>query len=198
MVNATKADVTKNNATKANAKKTKKELLEELESIKGILLQEEGPSVLHLEPQPIEEEKKEPTTVLEEELAKRLKEVAEKQEMPLPQRKPLVTPKANGENPFLPRHIRERLKGNNIIPSYELEAAQKIISATKSSSYSLNSDVVVNNFSAIHKNFLTKPREHLVEDVVKSLKPQIEAELRQRLATMPVEALEELLSDGGE
>lgn len=89
--------------------------------------------------------------------------------------------KASGENPFLPQHIRERLHGNNPPPLFEYETAKKIVNATKNIANKIN-----------------KPRQTLVDDVVSSLMPQIEAELRHRLFAMNVEDLEKLLNEDKE
>lgn len=86
--------------------------------------------------------------------------------------------KASGENPFLPQHIRERLHGNNPPPLFEYETAKKIISSTK---------------NITNKN--NKPRQYLVEEVMLSMMPQIERELRHRLFAMTVEDLEKLLNE---
>ncbi|MGV8835863.1 MAG: hypothetical protein ACWA6V_07235, partial [Cellvibrio sp.] len=86
--------------------------------------------------------------------------------------------KASGENPFLPQHIRERLHGNNPPPLFEYETAKKIISSTKNIAHKTN-----------------KPRQYLVEEVMLSMMPQIERELRHRLFAMSVEDLEKLLNE---
>jgi hypothetical protein len=86
--------------------------------------------------------------------------------------------KASGENPFLPQHIRERLHGNNPPPLFEYETAKKIISSTKNIAHKIN-----------------KPRQYLVEEVMLSMMPQIEIELRHRLFAMSVEDLEKLLNE---
>ena len=86
--------------------------------------------------------------------------------------------KASGENPFLPQHIRERLHGNNPPPLFEYETAKKIISATKNINHKIN-----------------QPRQHLVDEVVHSMMPQIEAEMRHRLFAMSIEDLEKLLHE---
>lgn len=86
--------------------------------------------------------------------------------------------KASGENPFLPQHIRERLHGNNPPPLFEYETAKKILSSTKNIVQKPN-----------------KPRQYLVEEVMLSMMPQIERELRHRLFAMSVEDLEKLLND---
>lgn len=90
--------------------------------------------------------------------------------------KPLA--KASGENPFLPQHIRDRLHGNNPPPLFEYETAKKIISATKNIAHKTN-----------------KPRQHLIDDVIRGMMPQIESELRHRLFAMSVEELEKLLNE---
>lgn len=89
--------------------------------------------------------------------------------------------KASGENPFLPQHIRERLHGNNPPPLFEYETAKKIISSTKNIAHKTN-----------------KPRQYLVEEVMLSMMPQIERELRHRLFAMSVEDLEKLLNEDEE
>lgn len=86
--------------------------------------------------------------------------------------------KATGENPFLPQHIRERLHGNNPPPLFEYETAKKILNATKNI-----------------QNKINKPRQHLIEDVLKTMLPQIESELRHRLFAMTLEELENLLKN---
>lgn len=86
--------------------------------------------------------------------------------------------RASGENPFLPQHIRERLHGNNPPPLFEYETAKKIISSTKNITNKTN-----------------KPRQYLVEEVMLSMMPQIERELRHRLFAMNVEDLEKLLNE---
>jgi hypothetical protein len=86
--------------------------------------------------------------------------------------------KATGENPFLPQHIRERLHGNNPPPLFEYEAAKKIVNATKAIAPKTG-----------------RPRQQLVDDVLKSLMPQVERELRHRLFAMSVDDLEKLLNE---
>lgn len=97
---------------------------------------------------------------------------------PKPSSAPRSLAKASGENPFLPQHIRERLHGNNPPPLFEYETAKKIVSATKHIAHKVN-----------------KPRQHLVDEVIHAVMPQIESELRQRLFAMSVEELEKLLNE---
>ncbi len=198
----------------ANTNKTKAEILQELESIKGLLLEEDDIPILQdTEIIPEEPAVKSAYTSHESVLpgqgslfdesvtqvavpanyatpnplaktfpahpdsgAKR-QGLAPHLHTPGPQYS-RPQPKATGENPFLPQHIRERLHGNNPPPLFEYEAAKKIINATKSTPPQFS-----------------KPRKHLVDEVIKSLMPQIESELRHRLFAMSVEELEKILND---
>ncbi len=210
----------------ANTNKTKAEILQELESIKGLLLEEDDIPILqdmededeildeeyHLEP-PLLVTRHESVLPGQGTLFDEPKSVVAKiagqlniskpatsdpalqhsmttqdQKKPgfasqlgnpqanTPDHRPLA--KASGENPFLPQHIRERLHGNNPPPLFEYETAKKIISSTKNIVQKPN-----------------KPRQYLVEEVMLSMMPQIERELRHRLFAMSVEELEKLLND---
>jgi len=200
----------------ANTNKTKAEILQELESIKGLLLEEDNIPIL----QDMEDEDE----VLDEEFHPEPPVLIAQHESVLPGQsslfddpKPAATKiaralnastpasqeqrnpgfsaylgvtttsahtdnrplaKASGENPFLPQHIRERLHGNNPPPLFEYETAKKIISSTKNIAHKIN-----------------KPRQYLVEEVMLSMMPQIERELRHRLFSMSVEDLEKLLNE---
>jgi hypothetical protein len=181
----------------ANTNKTKAEILQELESIKGLLLEEDDIPILQeaeavptdvntqqhptLKEQPFIPAQAESTlpgqgSLFEGEtkrqgFASHLNTPAHQHQAP----RPLA--KATGENPFLPQHIRERLHGNNPPPLFEYEAAKKIINATKNIAQKIN-----------------KPRQVLIDDVINSLMPQIESELRHRMFAMRVEDLEKLLN----
>lgn len=205
----------------ANTNKTKAEILQELESIKGLLLEEDGIPILqdmegedellnvefHAEP-PVRTRRHESvlpgqTSLFDEPKSTPAKiagqpDAAKLHEPHLSQQEQKktgfaahssITPsnshtehrplaKASGENPFLPQHIRERLHGNNPPPLFEYETAKKIISSTKNIAHKTN-----------------KPRQYLVEEVMLSMMPQIERELRQRLFAMSVEDLETLLNE---
>lgn len=208
----------------ANTNKTKAEILQELESIKGLLLEEDNIPILQdaeiIDEEPIEQAVREtkrpasPYTTHESVLpgqgslfegaahaitntysnihkhdqqttthstepehqkhgfASHLNNPAHQHTTPRPQ------VKATGENPFLPQHIRERLHGNNPPPLFEYETAKKIINATKT--------------IAPHTG---KPRQQLVDELIKSVMPQVERELRHRLFAMSVEDLEKLLNE---
>jgi hypothetical protein len=206
----------------ANTNKTKAEILQELESIKGLLLEEDDIPILQdmegedeildeeFHPEPpvlinrhesvlpgqgsLFDEPKSSVAKIAGQLdaASKLHELSSYQQAikksgfasqsgaihpgaPTDNR-PLA--KASGENPFLPQHIRERLHGNNPPPLFEYEAAKKIISSTKNIAHKIN-----------------KPRQYLVEEVMLSMMPQIEIELRHRLFAMSVEDLERLLNE---
>ncbi|MDF3013050.1 MAG: hypothetical protein K0Q78_1254 [Cellvibrio sp.] len=200
----------------ANTNKTKAEILQELESIKGLLLEEDDIPILqdmededeilddelHSEPPvlitrhesvlpgqgSLFDEPKSAAAKIAQQLnastsaAQELKRTgfAASQNNtsinPFADNRPLA--KASGENPFLPQHIRERLHGNNPPPLFEYETAKKIISSTKNIAHKTN-----------------KPRQYLVEEVMLSMMPQIERELRHRLFSMSVEDLEKLLNE---
>lgn len=222
----------------ANTNKTKAEILQELESIKGLLLEDDDIPILqeledeevYLENEVIADEdfedevltddlypersaqSRQPSvlpgqTSLFDEPASALTKIAQQLNKPAPPARdsimrPLQTDaatlknrgftsyagsayadnrplaKASGENPFLPQHIRERLHGNNPPPLFEYEAAKKIIRSTKTTAPKTS-----------------KPRQYLIEEVMLSMMPQIEIELRHRLFAMSVEDLERLLTD---
>lgn len=86
--------------------------------------------------------------------------------------------KASGENPFLPQHIRARLHGNNPPPLFEPGVAEKptAMVQTKPVPEPLN-------------------RHQLIRDVIASVMPQLEQELRQRLLPLTEEQLLEMLQD---
>ena len=211
----------------ANTNKTKAEILQELESIKGLLLEEDDIPILQemegedeilneeFDPEPpllnnlhesvlpgqgsLFDEPKSALTKIADQLNTSAPLLADPgthhsaatQEHKKPgfaahpggthtgthsDHRPLA--KASGENPFLPQHIRERLHGNNPPPLFEYETAKKIINSSKNIAHKTN-----------------KPRQYLVEEVMLSMMPQIERELRHRLFAMSVEDLEKLLNE---
>ncbi|HCS65210.1 MAG TPA: hypothetical protein DIW64_14750 [Cellvibrio sp.] len=205
----------------ANTNKTKAEILQELESIKGLLLEEDDIPILQDmegEDEILDEEfHPEPPVLINrhesvlpgqaslfDEPKSALAKIAEQLDTATKAHEPLSLQdhkksgfashlsathsathtdnrplaKASGENPFLPQHIRERLHGNNPPPLFEYETAKKIISSTKNIAHKTN-----------------KPRQYLVEEVMLSMMPQIERELRHRLFAMSVEDLETLLNE---
>ena len=166
----------------AHTNKTKAEILQELESLKGLLVEQDEIPIL----QEISERSSYDDILQESEDYPDFDVTAATQASLFdatgaPQSpygssgRPQV--KATGENPFLPQHIRERLKGSNPPPLFEYEMAKKIISATKDLQHKAN-----------------KPRQHLIDQVIHSIMPQVESELRHRLYSMSVEDLEALLN----
>lgn len=177
----------------ANSNKTKAEILQELESIKGLLLEEDDIPILQAIDQSVRDESPAPESiqvnnpsVLPGQTSLFGDDPAQERQQPFMQANPLQTPqnttrplaKASGENPFLPQHIRERLHGNNPPPLFEYETAKKILNSTKHIAHKIN-----------------KPRQALVDEVLGSLMPLIERELRHRLFAMSVEDLEKLLNE---
>lgn len=204
----------------ANTNKTKAEILQELESIKGLLLEEDHIPILQtIDPDYPDEAAVSnaagynnpsvlpgQTSLFEDEFPQQLdrrsagsddNKISFTDKTPGPASHPTnhrptlsnaihtsvsrPLAKASGENPFLPKHIRERLHGNNPPPLFEYETAKKIVNSTKNIANKMN-----------------KPRQILVDEVVNSLMPQIEAELRHRLLAMSVEDLEKLLHEEDE
>lgn len=85
--------------------------------------------------------------------------------------------RASGENPFLPKHIRERLKSyQQAALPLEPEPPTPTPPAQTASAQSPN-------------------RAELVNNVIKALQPDIEKRLRQQLAGLSVEELRGLLGD---
>lgn len=90
--------------------------------------------------------------------------------------------KASGENPFLPKHIRARLHGNNPPPLFDLSSASApVIPASNSPIPKVNTDTSPN-------------RQSLIREVIASMLPQVEAALRQRLQGMTEDQLVDLLN----
>ena len=105
--------------------------------------------------------------------------------------------KANGENPFLPEHIRSRLHGNNPPPLFEIETARKIATTSKPKTF-LGSTEVGDSSSYPIPTPTATPKlnmsQHaMIEDIVDNLLPVLEKELRERLEFMTKEMLEDLL-----
>jgi len=86
--------------------------------------------------------------------------------------------KAQGANPFLPEHIRARLHGNNPLPSYDVAPPPVHSRGSKASNTKDNPS-----------------RQRLINEVLASMMPKIEQELKFRLYSMSVADLEKLLED---
>lgn len=165
-----------------NPNKTKGEILSELESIKGLLVEEDDiPILQEVELQdfdPIALPFRKPGGTQASMFDDLLEEITP---LPLDQAlhpSPAPTrpvPKAAGENPFLPQHIRDRLQGNNPPPFFDFDMSQKINHAYKTIG------------KASYEN-----RHDLVNDLIKRYLPQIEQDLRLKLLAMTEEELKKL------
>lgn len=161
-----------------NPKKTKSDILLELESIKGLLLEEDDIPILqevdhhhHSETHPQSSQKNTQPSGTQTSMFDELEDI------------PIITdiasdihrntPKAMGENPFLPQHIRERLHGNNPPPIFDSDLSQKMHNNLKPKSH-------------------TENRHDLVNDLVKRYLPQIEQDLRLKLLAMTEDELKRL------
>jgi len=174
-----------------NPQKTKGEILLELESIKGLLIEEDDIPIL----QEVDEHDSdsidsltfqsvtfqsltgEPQAslpggtqtsifdVLTEDIPDLSNSRVSNNQRPIP--------KATGENPFLPQHIRDRLQGNNPTPIFDFDMNLKMNNTTS------------------HK-YHTENRHDLVNELVKRHLPQIEQELRLKLLAMTEEELKKL------
>ncbi len=164
-----------------NPQKTRGEILSELESIKGLLLEEDDIPILqevdHLASikQPLSQSPNKPAqpggtqTSIFDEIDKipLITEIATLE----PTKPPM--PKAIGENPFLPQHIRERLHGNNPPPIFDFDMPQKTPSGLTSKAH-------------------TENRHDLVNNLINRYLPQIEQELRLKLLAMTEDELKKL------
>lgn len=164
-----------------NPQKTKGEILSELESIKDLLIEEDDIPILqevHLVDHKIADQAaianhasttKIPggtqTSIFDE-----LDEIPVITDITSDTLQQRSIPKAMGENPFLPQHIRARLHGNNPPPVFDLSAAT---STTKSTGK-------------------IETRQDLINELMKKILPQIEQELRLKLLTMTEDELRKL------
>ena len=98
-----------------------------------------------------------------------------------PHREPLA--KGSGDNPFLPQHIRARLHGNNPPPLFETEAAQRIAQ--------LNQPIR----STQATKYLTQSRAELINELIEKILPELHHELTVKLEKMTIEELEFLLKN---
>lgn len=164
-----------------NPQKTKGEILSELESIKDLLIEEDDIPILqevHLVDHKIADQAsvtnhaspaKTPggtqTSIFDE-----LDEIPVITDITSDTSQQRSIPKAMGENPFLPQHIRARLHGNNPPPIFDFSTTS---STTKS-------------------NGKIETRHDLINELVKKFLPQIEQELRLKLLTMTEDELRKL------
>lgn len=151
---------------------TKDTLLDELESIKGLLQDEDDIPILSevieaIEPLPADSPRQ-PS----------LFQTSNSASTHSAKPRPASITRATGENPFLPEHIRARLHGNRPPPLVEELAANPPAQPR------------------------TEPptdrplsRAALIEEVVQASLPDIEARLRARLSSLTEEQLQTLIAD---
>ncbi len=168
-----------------NPQKTKGEILSELESIKGLLLEEDDIPILqeidpHHHPELQKEINNEPFKKPSQLGGTQTSIFDEIDDIPiitdvavLDSTSHHTMPKAVGENPFLLQHIRERLHGNNPPPIFDIDLTQKMNNHLKSKPH-------------------TENRHDLVNELVKRYLPQIEQELRLKLLAMTEDELKKL------
>jgi hypothetical protein len=163
-----------------NPQKTKGEILSELESIKDLLIEEDDIPILqevHLVDRKITDHASitdYPTTKMpggtQTSIFDELDEIPVITDITSDASQHRSTPKALGENPFLPQHIRARLHGNNPPPIFDFSATS---TATKSTGK-------------------IETRHDLINELLKKFLPQIEQELRLKLLTMTEDELRRL------
>lgn len=142
---------------------TKDTLLDELESIKGLLQDEDDIPILSEVIEAIEP--------LPAGASHQASLFSNGPQTPTrsPNRRPASITKASGENPFLPAHIRERLQGNRPPPLVDELTPEAIPEPTA----------------------LT--REALIQEVLEESLAELEEKLRERLQTLTEEQLQTLL-----
>lgn len=93
--------------------------------------------------------------------------------------------KARGENPFLPKHIRDRLQGNR---APEIVAPIPLNPALRPSAFARKPKVADNDAS---NNINNSRVEQLMDALVAEFLPQMEAKLRQQLQPIVEQQLQE-------
>lgn len=145
-------------------------LLDELESIKGLLLDEDDIPILQEVIESIEpldpETPRQPSLFTE-------------RSRPSPQTRPPRPTRASGENPFLPEHIRARLQGR-----------QPALEVFYDKGPSEEASVTGSTEQAAPAN-----REALIDALIAECLPELEAKLRARLAQYSQETLQDLLKN---
>lgn len=113
---------------------------------------------------------------------------SDKKQDPEPHLRPGQLTKATGENPFLPQHIRERLRGNQPMPTAEFLKPQTPPAYTDLSAYGPAAPEPLHNEQADdvqpnrHQPTLSQPDlEALLDEVMAEILPLVESRLRQRL-----------------
>ncbi|WP_341938565.1 hypothetical protein [Marinimicrobium sp. C2-29] len=167
-----------------NSDDTKDTLLEELESIKGLLLEpEDDIPVLHEVIESIEP----------------LEQGAPRQSSlfttnipaggAAPTRRRPAPTKASGENPFLPAHIRARLHGNRPPPGFDSDSSAPARDTAPAPDRAPAPDTA----ESLNRSAADINREQLVNELLSELQPLLEAQLRDKLNNLSREQLRQLL-----
>jgi hypothetical protein len=180
-----------------NKTKTKTEMLLELESIKGLLVEEDNIPILqeNLVEENLAEESPVQHNVVQSEFNKKnsnpkpTKNTSknDKHSSSVKQKK---TNPEQAENPFLPAHIRSRLHGNNPPPLFEFEAAKKIASANRPTTQLGNT-----RHKLAPKKAPQPYQQVLINEIMETLLPEMEKVLREKLEIMSTEMLENLKAE---
>jgi hypothetical protein len=186
-----------------NKTKTKTEMLLELESIKGLLVEEDDIPILQ---EPAQEtaapENVYQQTLFQESITAFQNEPAKKKSNPKPAKNTLKNDKhessakqkktdpTQAENPFLPAHIRSRLHGNNPPPLFEVETAKKIASAHRPTTLLGNT-----RHKLAPKKAAQPYQQVLINEIMDTLLPEVERVLREKLEIMSTEMLENLKAE---
>lgn len=155
-----------------NTRKTKTEILQELESIKHLLQESEDIPLLQeaFNPQGVNPQALPGQGYLFDEPQSAAADAIPSSTLSAMQN-PRAKAKAIGENPFLPQHIRDRLQGNNPPPLFN------------------------ENTLALPSNASGKSRLQLINELMTQLQPTLERELRQKLFSLSEQELERLLNE---
>lgn len=164
----------------AKKPKNKTEILQELESIQRLLL-EDGIPVLEAEISIPQEPPHQSSLFDESSVA--MKADLQQDACNMPSRLTHYSPsssatssplRGNGENPFLPQHIRDRLQGNPFNTTVTIPSQQRHISVPQKPAHSSS-------------------LERIINEIVADTLPRIEAKLRARLSDIAPEEIETLI-----
>ena len=161
----------------------KNALLSELESIKGLLNEQDtDDSLPDLDQIPVLREVIESIEPVPEDRPHQSPLFPEARPRPQRNNRPV---QARGENPFLPPHIRARLQGNRPVQPQPEAGGQTETITDKSTGASSDKGPAIQP---------TTRRSELIEALIEEFRPLLEARLKARLEAMTDEQLEALRS----
>ncbi len=99
---------------------------------------------------------------------------------------PILSPpkKTSGENPFLPKHIRDRLSGTSDLPAYDNPYnAATLNTKVSPTTFQVTSNPEQDSTQSFTQNSVQNQSEHdlIIDSLVAQYLPEIEAKLRQKL-----------------